>query len=154
MTKRLMDGGRSAEILLVDDNRGEALLIQHAFKSAEVETHLTIASTGEMALAILSQKAEYSGRRLPDLILLDMGLPMASGVEILNQIKTDDRLKHIPVIIMSNSGAEDRILKAYQLHANAYIVKPTNLLQFREAISLIERLFFILACLPKQETPA
>ncbi|ESQ84381.1 hypothetical protein AEAC466_08485 [Asticcacaulis sp. AC466] len=154
MEKTLIAEGRPAEILLVDDNRGDAFLASHAFKEAKVASNLTVASTGEMAMAILNQDGEYAGKRLPDLIMLDLGLPKMSGVEVLTRIKTNGRFQHIPVIVMSNSGAGHNILKSYQLYANAYVIKPVDLNKFREAISLIEKFFFMLACVPAQEMDA
>jgi CheY-like chemotaxis protein len=154
MDKKLIGDGRPAEILLVDDNRGDALLAAHAFKEAHVAANLTVASTGEMALAMLGQEGEYRRTRLPDLIMLDLGLPKMSGVDVLSHIKNDMRFRHIPVIVMSNSGAGSNILKSYQLHANAYVIKPDNLARFREAISLIEQFFFLLACVPSQNIDA
>ena len=144
MTKRLISDGRIAEVLLVDDSRGDALLAERAFREAEFETRLTIARTGEDALDIL----ETPGRAPPDLILLDMGLPRLSGTDVLAAIKGNDRLKATPVIIMSNSGAPPNVLRAYNLYASAYIVKPVSLDAYREAIALIERFFFSLASLP------
>ena len=154
MDKKLIGEGRPAEILLVDDNRGDALLAAHAFKGANVEANLTVASTGEMALAMLAQEGDYRGKRLPDLIMLDLGLPKMSGVDVLSRIKSDMRSRHIPVIVMSNSGAGSNILKSYQLHANAYVIKPVDLPKFREAISMIEQFFFLLACVPTQNIDA
>jgi len=154
MEKKLIGDGRPAEVLLVDDNRGDAMLADHAFRMANVVTNLTVASTGEMALAMLAQEGEYCGKRLPDLIMLDLGLPKMSGVDVLSRIKSDMRFLHIPVIVMSNSGAGSNILKSYQLHANAYVIKPVDLTKFREAISLIEQFFFLLACVPSQNIDA
>jgi CheY-like chemotaxis protein len=154
MDKKLIAEGRPAEILLVDDNRGDALLASHAFREARVQTNLTVASTGETALAMLAGEGEYRGGRLPDLIMLDLGLPKMSGVEVLSHIKSDIRFRHIPVIVMSNSGAGSNILKSYQLYANAYVIKPVDLQKFREAISLIEQFFFLLACVPSQNIDA
>ncbi|MFT4075559.1 MAG: response regulator [Asticcacaulis sp.] len=154
MDKKLIAEGRPAEIMLVDDNRGDALLASHAFRESSVQTNLTVASTGEMALAMLAGEGEYRGQRLPDLIMLDLGLPKMGGVEVLERIKSDIRFRHIPVIVMSNSGAGSNILKSYQLHANAYVMKPADLQKFREAISLIEQFFFLLACVPSQNIDA
>jgi len=154
MEKKLIGEGRAAEILLVDDNRGDALLASHAFREARVATNLTVAPTGEVALAILAGEGEHHGRRLPDLVMLDLGLPKMSGVDVLSHIKTDQRFRHIPVIVMSNSGAGHNILKSYQLYANAYVIKPVDLAKFREAISLIEQFFFLLACVPSQNIEA
>ncbi len=144
----LMDRGRPAEVLLVDDSRGDAVLAQRAFKELPVPTSVTIASTGEIALEILRQQGEYSGKVLPDVILLDLILPQMSGMDVLEAIKTDAKLKHIPVIVMSSSGAGQNILKAYREYANAYLIKPVDMPQYRTAIFMIEKFFFGLATLP------
>ena len=149
MMKRLMSDGRVAEVLLIDDSRGDALLADRAFRDAEFETRLTVARTGETALEILDDPAHPP----PDLILLDMGLPKLSGTDVLAAIKGNDRLKATPVIVMSNSGAPPNVLRAYNLYASAYIVKPVDLGAYREAISLIEKFFFSLASLPHARAP-
>ena len=145
-------GGRPAEILLVDDNRGDAILAAHAFKEAKTPTNLTTASTGEMALELLRGSIAGTSKRLPDLILLDLQLPKMSGMDVLAEIKQDDRLKHIPVIVMSNSGDESKVLKSYHRYANAYVMKPSDLTRFREAIAMIEQFFFVLVTLPVVES--
>ncbi len=144
MAKRLISDIRAAEVLLIDDSRGDALLADRAFRDAEFETRLTVARTGEAALDIL----KAPGARPPDLILLDMGLPKLSGTDVLAAIKGDERLKAVPVLVMSNSGAPPNVLRAYNLYASAYIVKPINIEAYREAIALIEKFFFRLASLP------
>ena len=149
MGKRLIGDGRVAEVLLIDDSRGDALLADRAFRDAEFETRLTVARTGEDALDIL----ESPGAVPPDLILLDMGLPKLSGTDVLAAIKGNERLKATPVIVMSNSGAPPNVLRAYNLYASAYIVKPVNLDAYREAIALIEQFFFRLASLPYTRAP-
>ena len=147
----LIAEGRPAEVLLIDDHRGDVVLAAHAFKKAKVSTHLTTAATGEMALTILTEAVDHSGKRLPDLILLDLGLPKMGGMDVLTHIKSDPRLKHIPVVVMSNSGAGHNILKSYQLHANAYVIKPVDLGSFLKAINLIEEFFFVLARVPDEK---
>ena len=148
MDKVRIADGRAAEILLIDDNRGDALLAAHAFREARVETRLSTASTGEAALAQLRGEGVHDGAATPDLILLDLQLPRMSGLEVLNAIKTDPALRHIPVIVMSNSGNLTNIARCYDLHANAYVMKPTDLTRFRAAIAMIEQFFFMLAVLP------
>ena len=140
--------GRSAEVLLVDDSRGDALLAVHAFREATITTQVTIASTGEMALEILRQEGEYGGKILPDIVLLDMCLPRMSGLDVLKSIKSDQKLKHIPVIVMSGSGAGNNVMGAYQHHANAYLMKPAGMTEYRTAIALVEQFFFVMAALP------
>lgn len=139
---------RPAEILLVDDSRGDALLAQRAFAECKISTAVTIASTGEMALEILRGQGEYADRRLPDIILLDLRLPRMSGAEVLTAIKEDIRFKHIPVIVLSSSGAGEIIMQCYRSHANAYLVKPGDMAQYRSAIEVIERFYLVTAALP------
>ena len=149
MARRLISDIRAAEVLLIDDSRGDALLADRAFRDAEFETRLTVVRTGEAALDVL----EAPGATPPDLILLDMGLPKLSGTDVLAAIKGNDRLKAVPVIVMSNSGAPPNVLRAYNLYASAYIVKPINIEAYREAIALIEKFFFSLASLPHAHAP-
>ena len=143
MTKRLIANGRPAQILLIDDNRGDALLAAHAFKTASFDTRLTHADTGETALRLLREVEP-----LPDIILLDLQLPQMSGMDVLTSLKSDDRLKHIPVIVLSNSGDSHNVTRCYQHHASAYVIKPLDLAKYRETIALIEQFFFVLASLP------
>jgi CheY-like chemotaxis protein len=149
MARRLIGEGRPAEVLLIDDSRGDALLAERAFRDATFETRLTVVRTGEDALDVLSAP----GTTPPDLILLDMGLPKLSGTDVLAAIKGNERLKATPVVVMSNSGAPPNVLRAYNLYASAYIVKPVNLDAYREAIALIEQFFFSLASLPNTRAP-
>ncbi|MGN6363266.1 response regulator [Asticcacaulis taihuensis] len=151
MANLLIREGRPAEIMLVEDNRGDALLAARAFRQAEIENNLTVAETGEKALAMLRREGEYAGLGLPDIILLDLNLPMMSGKDVLAEIKTDDVLRHIPVIILSSSSAPPDIAGSYGLHANAYIVKPFNLENFSDVVRSIEQFFFVLAVLPSPE---
>jgi CheY-like chemotaxis protein len=146
-TKRQLSDGRPAEVLLIDDNRGDAILASHAFKAATVATNLTVAQTGEAALDLL-ETLERTHGRLPDIILLDLSLPRMNGLDVLRTLKGDERFKQIPVIIMSNSGAGPNVLHCYRGHAAAYLIKPSDISKYREAISLIEKFFFILAVLP------
>ena len=151
MANLLIREGRPAEIMLVEDNRGDALLAARAFRQAEIENNLTVAETGEKALAMLRREGEYASMRLPDIILLDLNLPMMSGKDVLAAIKSDDALRHIPVIILSSSSAPPDISGSYDLHANAYIVKPLNLENFSDVVHSIEQFFFMLAVLPAPE---
>jgi CheY-like chemotaxis protein len=148
MANLLIREGRAAEIMLVEDNRGDALLAARAFRQAEIDNNLTVAETGEKAVAMLGREGEYAAMRLPDLILLDLNLPMMSGKDVLVAIKSDDALRHIPVIILSSSSAPPDISGSYGLHANAYIVKPLNLENFSDVVHSIEQFFFMLAVLP------
>jgi len=140
----LIREGRPAEILLVEDNRGDAQLASMAFRDAKIANHLTVAATGEEALDLLRDPS----RRPPDLVLLDLNLPKISGRDVLVAIKEDARLMHVPVIVLSASESEEDIARSYDLHATAYIIKPLTLEKFRDVVSTIEQFFFFLAVLP------
>lgn len=141
-------GGRTAHILLIDDSRGDALLARKALAESRIDAVVTIASTGEMAMEILLRQGEYVDCVLPDIILLDLRLPRMSGMEVLGNVKGDPRFKHIPVIVMSGSGAVETIMTCYRNYANAYLIKPGDLTQYRTAIDIIERFYLELAALP------
>jgi two-component system response regulator len=143
---------RPAEVLLVEDNPGDAILTKKAFAAAKISNNITVASDGERALAMLHHEAPYQNTPMPDLILLDLNLPKISGKEVLAEIKADDKLKHIPVIILTSSRAEVDVMKSYDLHANSYIVKPVDSKQFSEVARTIEQFWFSLVILPDDKT--
>ena len=136
---------------MIDDNRGDALLAARALAEGGSGTVLNIASTGEIAMETLRHRNHDSLRHLPDLILLDLGLPRMGGMEVLAAIKGDARLKHIPVIVMSNSAAERNVSESYRAHAAAYVVKPADLGGYRRTMALIEQFFFGVASRPVGE---
>ena len=148
MANLLIREGRPAEILLVEDNRGDVLLASRAFRDGQIENHLNVANSAEDALRMLRREGEYAGRRLPDIVLLDLSLPGMSGRDLLEILKADERLRQIPVVILSSSNAEQDIVRSYDLHASAYVVKPIDLEKFREVVVTIEQFFFLLAVLP------
>src|SRR6266496_2588019 len=122
---------RTIEILLVEDNPGDARLTLEAFKEGRVLNNITVISDGVDALAYLRRQGpKYSDAVLPDLILLDLNLPKKDGREVLAEIKADEHLKKIPIVILTTSQAEQDILASYGLHANCYITKPVDLEQF------------------------
>jgi CheY-like chemotaxis protein len=147
----LIREGRPAEIMLIEDNRGDALLTARAFRDARIDNRLSVADSGEKALRMLRREGDYARFRLPDIILLDLNLPGISGQEVLRAIKAEDALKTIPVVVLSSSGAESDVARAYDLHASAYIVKPVSIEKFREVAASIEQFFFMLAVLPVGE---
>ena len=151
MINLLIREGRPAEILLVEDNRGDAILAGRAFKEARIANNLTVADTGEAALAILRGEGEAVGCRLPDIILLDLNLPRMNGHEVLKTIKSDDALKHIPVIILSSSNAGQDVTASYAQYASGYIMKPVDLEKFRDVVAAIEQFFFVLSIIPATE---
>jgi CheY-like chemotaxis protein len=136
------------EILLVEDNAGDARLTLEAFKEGRVLNRITVMQDGVQALAYLRRQGSYAAARLPDLILLDLNLPRMSGREVLTQIKSDERLKSIPVVVLTTSEDEQDIARAYSQHANCYITKPVDLEQFLRVIQSIENFWLTLVRLP------
>ena len=126
------------EILLVEDNPGDVRLTREALRDAKVRNRLHVAPDGVAALAFLRQQGEHMRAPRPDLILLDLNLPRMTGRELLEEIKQDEGLKHIPVVILTTSQAEQDILASYRLQANAYVAKPVALDRFLEVIQSIE----------------
>lgn len=129
---------RPVEILLVEDNPGDVRLTREALKEAKVANNLHVAEDGVIALDFLYKRAPYTEAPRPDLILLDLNLPRKNGREVLAEIKSDETLKTIPVVILTTSHAEEDILRAYHLHANCYVTKPVDFLQFATVIRSIE----------------
>jgi len=139
---------RTIEILLVEDNPGDARLTLEAFKEARVLNNINLVEDGVEALAYLRREGRYSDARQPDLILLDLNLPRKDGREVLEEIKTDELLKKIPVVVLTTSAAEEDIARAYTRHANCYITKPVDLDQFLRVVHSIESFWLTLVKLP------
>jgi two-component system, chemotaxis family, response regulator Rcp1 len=137
------------EILLVEDNPGDARLAQEALKENKVHNNLHHVEDGVEAMQFLRRQAEYSQVPLPDLILLDLNLPRKDGREVLAELKEDSELKHIPIVVLTTSEAERDLLKSYDLHANAYVVKPVDLDRFIEIVQAIEVFWFTIVKLPQ-----
>ncbi len=136
------------DILLVEDNPGDARLAQEALKESKMRNNLFIVEDGEKAMNFLHKTEEFKDVSLPDLILLDWNLPKKDGQQVLAEIKADDNLKQIPVVILTTSKAEEDILKAYKLHANCFITKPLDLEQFIGVIKNIENFWLTIVKLP------
>ncbi len=142
---------RPIEILLIEDNPGDVLLTQTAFKKGKVHNHLHVVQDGDAAMAFLRREGIYADASTPDLILLDLNLPRKDGREVLAEIKADDNLQVIPVIVLTTSAAEEDILKSYRLHANGYITKPVEWKAFVEVVRSIEDFWLAVVRLPKVE---
>jgi CheY-like chemotaxis protein len=138
----------SVEILLVEDNPGDVRLTQEALKSDRLWNTLQVVRDGVEAMAYLRREGEFRGAVRPDLILLDLNLPRKDGREVLAEIKADDDLKLIPVVVLTTSQAEEDILKAYGSHANCYITKPVDLAKFMAVVKSIEHFWFAIVRLP------
>jgi len=140
--------GIPIEILLVEDNPGDVRLTVESLKEAKVLNNLSIARDGVEAMAFLRRDGAYASAPKPNLILLDLNLPKKDGYEALAEIKQDPRLKLIPVVIVTSSDAERDIVGSYELHANAYVVKPSSFEQFINVIRSVESFWLSVAKLP------
>jgi CheY-like chemotaxis protein len=138
------------EILLVEDNPGDARLTREALATSKVRNNLHHARDGEEAMAFLRREGSFGRAPTPDLVLLDLNLPRRDGREVLEDIKSDAALKHIPVVILTSSQAEEDILRSYRLHANCFITKPVDLEQLTKVVQGIEQFWFTLVRLPPE----
>ncbi len=138
------------EILLVEDNEGDARLAIEALKDGRVCNNLHHVKDGVEAMDFMRQEGAYASAPRPDLILLDLNLPRKDGREVLSEIKEDPELRLVPVVVMTTSAAERDLIRSYDLHANAYIIKPMDLDQFIEVIRAIENFWFTIVKLPQR----
>jgi two-component system, chemotaxis family, response regulator Rcp1 len=140
-----------ADILLVEDNPVDVMVAQDALTEAKMCNKVHVAEDGEEALDFLYRRGKYVDAPRPDLILLDLNLPKKSGTDVLAEIKQDPSLLDIPVVILTTSQAERDVLTSYSLHANCFITKPVDMLQFTEVIKSIEDFWFTIVKLPVSE---
>ena len=140
--------GRPVEILLVEDNEGDIGLVEEVFQEGRINYNLSVAEDGEEAMMFLRNEGQFANATRPDLILLDLNLPGKDGREVLKEVKEDDDLKKIPVVVLTTSKAEEDILKSYDLHANSYITKPVDFNQFMNVIKSIESFWLEVVKLP------
>jgi chemotaxis family two-component system response regulator Rcp1 len=140
--------GRPVEILLVEDSPGDVRLTREALREGKIRNNLSVVPDGVEAMAFLRREGRYAGAPRPDVILLDLNLPRKDGREVLVEIKADDRLRRIPVVILTTSADERDVLRAYELHANCYITKPVDFEQFITVIRAIENFWLTVVTLP------
>lgn len=145
------ENGRLVEILLVEDNPADVRLTREALKDGKILNNLNVVNDGVEAMTFLHHQGKYKDAPRPDLILLDLNLPKKDGREVLADIKSDDRLKSIPVVILTISKADEDILKTYRLYANCYITKPVDLDQFIKVTKSIEDFWLSIVKLPPKE---
>lgn len=136
------------EILLVEDNPADVRLTKEALKEEKVCNNLSVVTDGVEAMAFLHRQGKYKKAVRPDLILLDLNLPKKDGREVLKEIKSEDSLKAIPVVILTVSKSEEDILKTYNLHANCFITKPVDLTQFMKVAKSIQEFWLTIVKLP------
>lgn len=139
---------KPVEILLVEDNPGDVRLTKEALKESKILNNLNVVYDGVEAMKYLNKEGDYKDRKHPELILLDLNLPKKDGREVLAEIKEQDDLKRIPVVILTTSEADEDIMKTYNLHANCYITKPVDMEQFIKVVKTIGDFWFSIVKLP------
>ena len=136
------------EVLLVEDDPGDVLMTREAFEEHGIGNRLHVVPDGVEALAYVRREEPYPHAVRPDLILLDLNLPRRDGREVLGEIKNDESLRHIPVVVLTTSQLDEDILRSYQLHANAYVTKPVDFDRFIKAVRQIDEFFVSVVRLP------
>jgi CheY-like chemotaxis protein len=140
--------GRPAEVLLVEDNDNDAELTRLGFENAKFLTRLHHVWNGEECMAFLRKEGKYTAAPTPDLILLDLNMPRMNGHEVLREVASDERLKHLPIVVLTTSDADADVLKAYELSCKSYIVKPVGFENFAKVIQSLTDYWFTLVILP------
>ena len=144
----MTDGRSPVEILLVEDNPGDERLTREALKEGKVFNNLHWVKDGVEAMEFLYRRGKYKDVPRPDIILLDLNLPKKDGREVLQEIKADDALRRIPVVVLTTSKAEEDVLKTYNLHANCYVTKPVDLEKFIVVVRSIDVFWLTVVTLP------
>ncbi len=139
------------ELLLVEDSEPDVRLTIEALHEAKVKNRLWVVEDGVEAIDFLRRQNKYADSPRPDLILLDLNLPRKDGRQVLKEIKSDDSLKRIPVVVLTTSKSEEDVLRAYNLHANCYITKPVDFNRFMEVVKSIETFWLTVVRLPDEE---
>ena len=140
--------GRPIEILLVEDSSTDVMLAEEALDRAKMRNNLHVVKDGVEAMAFLRREGPYANVPRPDLVLLDLNMPRKDGREVLAEVKADDDLKYIPVVVLTTSQAQADVLRAYGLHANCYISKPVDFEQFTDVVRAIDQFWFTVVTLP------
>lgn len=143
---------KNIHILLVEDNEGDIVLTREALEEGRVVNHVSVVRTGVEAIDFLQKRGPYAKEETPDLILLDINLPLMNGMEVLEKIKDDEELRSIPVVVLTTSSSERDIMASYRKHANCYITKPVNFTDFMEVVRSIEDFWINIVKLPRSGT--
>ena len=146
----VMAAQRTVEILLVDDNIGDVVLTKEALKGAEFPNRVSVVRDGCEALEFLRRTGKFAKASRPDLILLDINLPRKNGCEVLEEVRSDEELRLIPIVILTSSEAEDDIRRSYELGANCFVTKPADLDEMVRVVQAINHFWITIAKLPRQ----
>ena len=144
----MVNENRPVEILLVEDNPGDERLTREALKEGKVYSNLHTVKDGVEAMEFLRREGKFKDAPRPDIILLDLNLPRKDGREVLQEVKTDEDLKRIPVVVLTTSKAEEDVLRTYNLHANCYVTKPVDLEKFMVVVKTIDSFWLTVVTLP------
>jgi chemotaxis family two-component system response regulator Rcp1 len=142
------NGTKSVEILLAEDEEADIDLVRQATKKFKICNHLHVVRNGAELLSFLRKEGEYRDAPTPDLILLDLNMPIMNGREALEKIRADDTLTHLPIVVMTSSAKEEDIIKSYKLHANCYVQKPMRMAEFEKVVQNMETFWFQIVKLP------
>jgi two-component system, chemotaxis family, response regulator Rcp1 len=142
------------EILLVEDNPGDVDLVLEILGESEIKNRISVVNDGVEAMAFLRREGRYSSAPVPHMVLLDLNIPRKDGREVLAEVKNDPALKQIPVLVLSSSEAERDLLNAYRLHANCFITKPVDLVEFFAVVRCIEQFWLTMVKLPPRTVSA
>lgn len=143
-----MIGARPAEVLLVEDNDNDVELTKLGFQRAKLAIRLHHVADGEACMRFLRKEGEFVGVPTPDLVLLDLNMPRMDGLEVLQEVGQDERLKHLPVVVLTSSKADEDVIKSYKLRCSSYLVKPINFEGFAKLIQSLNDYWFTLVVLP------
>lgn len=143
---------RAIEVLLVEDDPGDVLMTKEAFEDNKVVNTLHVVNNGVDAMAFLRRQEPYADAPTPDLILLDLNLPRMDGREVLAEVKGDEAMRRIPVVILTTSEAEEDVLRSYHLHANAYVTKPVDFDAFVKVVRQVDDFFLSVVRLPPRDS--
>ncbi|MFJ6198900.1 response regulator [Micromonospora sp. NPDC092111] len=147
-----MDRGATnpVRILVVDDDPGDVLMIEEALEDSEIEKVINVVSDGQEAMEFLRQEGRHVEARRPDVILLDLNMPRMDGRQVLGEVKQDEDLRTIPIVVLTTSNADTDIVGSYTLQANAYVTKPIDLDDFNDVVRRIDEFFGRVVVLPKR----
>lgn len=139
---------QAVNILLVEDNEADIELTTETMKLAKIDNSIQVARDGEEAMSVLRKQGDFEKSSTPDLILLDLNLPKKDGKQVLREIKEDEILKTIPVVVLTSSEAQEDVIKSYGLHCNAYVRKPIGLAGYHQIVQAVDNFWFKLVLLP------
>ncbi|MBI4575644.1 MAG: response regulator [Planctomycetes bacterium] len=142
------------DLLLVEDNEDDVFMVREAFREEGLDVPMRVARDGEEALALLRGEGVWGGQRLPGLVLMDIQMPRKDGFKLLEAIRADERLRHLPVVVLSTSQREEDVTRSYRCGASSYIAKPASLAELRQIVRRFSVYWVLAARIPEGENHA